>query len=108
MGKLTTDKTARFKIVRDYLMIYEMIEEKILQPAAVRRGPAVNELGYGGDLWADTPGVGQIPSDLVATPDFSLVGAFSFGFVSKLGILAAGIAVFSVMPEPGEKVSTRS
>lgn len=29
MGKLTTDKTARFKIVRDYLMIYEMIEEKI-------------------------------------------------------------------------------
>ncbi len=58
---------------------------------------AINELGYAGELWADTPGVGQLPTDLVATPDFSLVGAFSFGFVSKLGIIAAGIAVFSVM-----------
>jgi addiction module RelE/StbE family toxin len=29
MGKLTNDKTARFKVVRDYLMIYEELDNKI-------------------------------------------------------------------------------
>ena len=29
MGKLTNDKTARFKVVRDYLMIYEEANDKI-------------------------------------------------------------------------------
>jgi toxin YoeB len=29
MGKLTTDKTARYKIVRDYLLIYEAVDNKI-------------------------------------------------------------------------------
>jgi addiction module RelE/StbE family toxin len=29
MGKLTNDKTARFKIVRDYLIIYEEINNQI-------------------------------------------------------------------------------
>lgn len=59
-------------------------------------GIVVNEAFYGGALWGDT-GVGNIPSDIVATPDFSLVGAFSFGFIGSLGIIAASIAVFSVM-----------
>lgn len=56
----------------------------------------VNEAFYAGSLW-ETPGVGVIPASIVSAPDFSLVGAFSFGFVSKLGIIAAGVAVFSVM-----------
>ena len=34
---------------------------------------------------------------LVALPDFSLVGEFSFGFVAKLGALGAALAVFSLM-----------
>ncbi len=57
---------------------------------------AINELFYGGALW-DTPGVGRFPGSLVSMPDFGLVGAFSFGFIDKLGVLAAGVAVFSVM-----------
>lgn len=61
-------------------------------------GIAVNELFYGGALWeAVGPGVGVVPTDVVAAPDFSLVGAFSFAFFGKLGFIAASIAVFSVM-----------
>ena len=56
----------------------------------------VNETFYAGTLW-ETPGVGRVPASLVSTPDFGLVGAFSFGFIEQLGVLAAGIAVFSVM-----------
>ncbi|HEX5063092.1 MAG TPA: NCS2 family permease, partial [Kofleriaceae bacterium] len=37
------------------------------------------------------------PAKVVALPDFSLVGQFSFGFVAKLGALGAVIAVFSLM-----------
>ncbi len=59
-------------------------------------GIGINELFYDGQLW-QTPGVGVIPEQVVAAPDFSLVGAFSFGFISKLGLIAAGVAVFSVM-----------
>jgi AGZA family xanthine/uracil permease-like MFS transporter len=58
---------------------------------------AINELAYDGALWEGQPGVGVVPTDVVAAPDFSLVGAFSFAFVSKLGLVAAAIAVFSVM-----------
>ena len=29
MGRVTNDKTARFKVVRDYLMIYEEVNDKI-------------------------------------------------------------------------------
>lgn len=37
------------------------------------------------------------PSAFVAVPDFSLVGDVSVGFVDKLGVLAAILAVFSLM-----------
>jgi AGZA family xanthine/uracil permease-like MFS transporter len=42
-------------------------------------------------------GEAHAPQRLVATPDFSLVGKFSFGFVGKLGVLGAALAVFSLM-----------
>jgi adenine/guanine/hypoxanthine permease len=42
-------------------------------------------------------GVAKAPTHIVALPDFSLVGQFSFGFVAKLGVLGAALAVFSLM-----------
>ena len=57
---------------------------------------ALNELVYGGTLFG-TPGVARVPEQVVSTPDFALVGAFSFGFVAKLGVLGAALAVFSLM-----------
>ena len=42
-------------------------------------------------------GEAHAPSALLATPDFGLVGKFSFGFVGKLGVLGAALAVFSLM-----------
>jgi len=38
-----------------------------------------------------------LPTDLVAMPDFSLVGAFDFGAFSKLGVTAAILWIFSLM-----------
>jgi AGZA family xanthine/uracil permease-like MFS transporter len=57
---------------------------------------ALNELVYGGVLFG-VPGVGRVPQQIVALPDFSLVGEFSFGFFAKLGILGAALAVFSLL-----------
>lgn len=37
------------------------------------------------------------PSDVVESPDFSLIGAFDFGAFSKLGVAAAVLWVFSLM-----------
>src|SRR6185436_248829 len=37
------------------------------------------------------------PTRALATPDFTLVGNVSFGFIDKLGALGAALAVFSVM-----------
>lgn len=52
----------------------------------------------GGALWeAVGPGVAKVPTDIIAAPDFSLLGAFSFGFLAKLGFLAAVLAVFTLM-----------
>jgi AGZA family xanthine/uracil permease-like MFS transporter len=50
----------------------------------------------GGAEWGDT-GVAQVPSQVVALPDFSLVGQFSFGYAAKLGFIAALLAVFTLM-----------
>jgi adenine/guanine/hypoxanthine permease len=52
----------------------------------------------GGGLWDHVgPGVAQLPSEIVAAPDFSLLGRFSFGFIAKMGFLAALLAVFTLM-----------
>ncbi|CAN5864700.1 NCS2 family permease [soil metagenome] len=57
----------------------------------------VNALS-GGGLWeAVGPDTARVPSQVVALPDFSLVGAFSFGFFAKIGLLAAALAVFTLM-----------
>jgi adenine/guanine/hypoxanthine permease len=43
------------------------------------------------------PHIADVPSALVALPDFSLVGEFSFSFVDVLGWTAAALTVFSIM-----------
>ena len=43
------------------------------------------------------PGQAVMPTDVVAMPDFSLVGAFDFGAFSKLGVTAAILWIFSLM-----------
>ena len=54
----------------------------------------VNELNDG-VIWAN--GIALIPSSVVDTPDFSLIGDFSFNFVSVLGVATAAALVLSVM-----------
>jgi AGZA family xanthine/uracil permease-like MFS transporter len=54
----------------------------------------VNELNDGA-IWAN--GIAQIPSKVTATPDFALVGNFSFHFISVLGAATAAAVVISVM-----------
>jgi AGZA family xanthine/uracil permease-like MFS transporter len=44
-----------------------------------------------------TPGAAQIPSGIVQAPDFSTFGRLDFGLFAKLGVLAAVLAVFSLM-----------
>jgi AGZA family xanthine/uracil permease-like MFS transporter len=57
----------------------------------------VNALA-GGQLWAAVgPDTARLPSQIVAAPDFSLLGAFSFRFVAALGALAAVLAVFTLL-----------
>ena len=55
-------------------------------------------------IWGDNaiwdavgPGIAQVPDSVTSTPDFSLVGDFSFGFFSTLGVVAAIAAVVTVM-----------
>jgi AGZA family xanthine/uracil permease-like MFS transporter len=54
----------------------------------------INELKDGA-IWAN--GIATIPDGVVASPDFELVGNFSFDFVSALGLATALAAVISVM-----------
>jgi AGZA family xanthine/uracil permease-like MFS transporter len=42
-------------------------------------------------------GEAHAPSAVVSPPDFGLLGQFSFGFVARLGLLGAALAVFSLM-----------
>jgi len=62
---------------------------------------AVNEGLYGGAAWAHiAPGMARLPQSVLAIPaaeNFDLLGAFSFGFIGKMGPLAAGLAVFTLM-----------
>jgi AGZA family xanthine/uracil permease-like MFS transporter len=43
------------------------------------------------------PHIAELPTGIVALPDFSLVGDFDFSFWSALGPVAASLAVFSIM-----------
>ena len=54
-----------------------------------------NAIG-GGAVWGDT-GIAQLPTSVIALPDFSLLGDFSFGYIGKLGALAALLAVFTLL-----------
>jgi AGZA family xanthine/uracil permease-like MFS transporter len=60
-----------------------------------------NELFAGGKAWKDVgPGVARFPSRIIALPtadNFSLLGHFSFGFIGKLGLAGAILAVFTIM-----------
>jgi AGZA family xanthine/uracil permease-like MFS transporter len=44
-----------------------------------------------------TPGAAQIPASIVQLPDFSTFGRLDFGLFAKLGVLAAVLAIFSMM-----------
>jgi AGZA family xanthine/uracil permease-like MFS transporter len=47
-------------------------------------------------VWT-TPGVARIPTDIIATPDFSTVGLVSFKFFDHLGVLTAVLVIFAIM-----------
>jgi AGZA family xanthine/uracil permease-like MFS transporter len=62
---------------------------------------AVNELWLDGQAFAHiAPNVARWPERAVALPEpesFALLGTFSFGFVTRLGPLAAALAVFTIL-----------
>lgn len=43
------------------------------------------------------PGQAELPSQWIASPDFSRIGDFSFGFFAELGILTAALVVIGLM-----------
>ena len=56
----------------------------------------VNTL-HGGGVWT-IPGVAVVPTSVVAWPDFSTLGAgINFEVFARLGVLAACLAIFSIM-----------
>jgi AGZA family xanthine/uracil permease-like MFS transporter len=57
----------------------------------------INEIWGDAALYASTPGVGVLPSDIVSTPDFSLLGNFTFDFFETVGTATALALVISVM-----------
>jgi len=58
----------------------------------------VNAAWGNGHLWETAgPNVAKIPDSVTASPDFSLIGHFSFGFVGTLSVLTAAAAVLAVM-----------
>lgn len=65
--------------------------------AATVAGVIINEAFADGAMWAAIPGVGVVPDAVTSSPDFSLVGKFSFGFFSTLGFITAIGLVVAVM-----------
>jgi len=58
----------------------------------------INEVWGHDVIWeAVGPGIAQVPSDIVARPDFALVGNFSFDVFSVLSLSTALVAILSVM-----------
>jgi adenine/guanine/hypoxanthine permease len=59
---------------------------------------AINAIWGNGQIWATTgPGVAQAPEQIVAAPDFSLLGQFDFGVFSALPVATAIAAILAVM-----------
>ena len=56
----------------------------------------INEGFADGALWGAN-GAGTIPDSLTSSPDFALIGNFSFGFFKELGAIAAVGIVIAVM-----------
>jgi adenine/guanine/hypoxanthine permease len=56
----------------------------------------LNTLVAGGQAFA-TPGAAQLPQAIVQLPDFSTFGRLDFSLFARLGTLAAGLAIFSMM-----------
>ena len=64
----------------------------------VPRDAIINAIWGHNAIWdALGPGIAQVPDSVTSTPDFSLVGEFSFGFFSTMGVVAAIAAVVTVM-----------
>jgi AGZA family xanthine/uracil permease-like MFS transporter len=61
----------------------------------------VNETLLGGAAWKHiAPGMARLPTKVIALPttdNFELVGHLSFGFFAQIGVLAASLAVFTLM-----------
>jgi AGZA family xanthine/uracil permease-like MFS transporter len=55
----------------------------------------LNEVWGDGGIWLN--GIAQIPSDIVATPDFALLGDFDLGVFDALGVATALAAIIAVM-----------
>jgi AGZA family xanthine/uracil permease-like MFS transporter len=61
-------------------------------------GAIINGVWGDNRIWETIgPGIAQVPDRVVSTPDFGVVGDFSFGFFGTLGVVAAMLAVFTVM-----------
>jgi adenine/guanine/hypoxanthine permease len=52
---------------------------------------------FAGGKGFTTPGAAQLPQAIVQLPDFSTFGRLDFGLFARLGVLAAALAIFSMM-----------
>jgi adenine/guanine/hypoxanthine permease len=58
----------------------------------------INEIWGGGQVWAAVgPDTGRLPSSIFSTPDFALVGDFSFNFFTVVGVGTALALIIAVM-----------
>lgn len=61
-------------------------------------GAIINGVWGDNRIWeAVGPGIAQVPDEIVGSPDFSVIGDVSLGFFGTLGVVAALLAVFTVM-----------
>ncbi|HVM10938.1 MAG TPA: NCS2 family permease, partial [Actinomycetota bacterium] len=58
---------------------------------------AINYLFGGQGIWEGLPGVGLLPTAIAQSPDFSLVGQFSFDVFRVVGVATALALILSVM-----------
>ena len=58
----------------------------------------INEVWAAGAIWSSVgPGVAALPQDVVAAPDFGLLGRFSFGVFDAIPVATALAAIVAVM-----------